>query len=78
MNKNMKIVAALVAVVIVVAAALMLTSSMWMHTPSDANPAAKVTSEGDVSRTIDDVGSDISGISNSLNQIDSTLSDSNA
>ncbi len=76
-NKIIAIVAAVI-IVVVIAAGILIGLSMMNNTPSGGDTSAKLTSEGDVSRTIDDVGSDISGISGTLDQIDSTFSDSNA
>jgi len=44
----------------------------------DTNTSVKITSADQANKTVGDVSSDISGISNSLDQIDQTLTDTNA
>lgn len=40
--------------------------------------ATKITSDKDAAKAVADIGSDISGIKNSLNEVDNTLTDQNS
>jgi hypothetical protein len=44
---------------------------------TDTNTQVKITTADQANKTVGDVSSDISGISNSLDQIDQTLTDTN-
>jgi|GEM_PF-1553068 len=46
--------------------------------PATGNGATNIASEKDAAKTIADVSTDLSGITNSLNEINSTLTDQNA
>lgn len=62
---------------IIVLVMVLLAISMLFFGCTQLTSTTKVTSESDASKTLTDVGTDISGISQSLNDIDKTLTDTN-
>lgn len=62
---------------IIVLVMVLLAISMLFFGCTQLTSTTKVTSESDASKTLTDVGTDISGISQSLNDIDQSLTDTN-
>jgi len=74
MNKKMLIVLVVVIAIIVVgAAAIMMNGALNDQT---GNPI-KITSDSQAKSTITDIGTDLSGISNTLDNLGGTLTDTN-
>lgn len=63
---------------IIVLAMVVLAISMIFFGCTGIQPTPKVTSDSEASKALVDVGTDISGISQSLNSIDKTLIDTNS
>ncbi len=60
--------------IIAVGIVLLLTFSMFFGcTQPDANDGTKITNDADAIETISDAGSDISGVTETLNDIDTDL-----
>ena len=62
---------------IIVLAMVVLVLSLLFFGCTQGVTKTTVTSESDASKTLTDVGTDISGISQSLNEIDQSLTDTN-
>ena len=70
--------AVLTAIFLIFAVSLLFGCTQGNGNDNNLSGVAKVTTSADASKALNDVSGDISGISNSLNEIDKTLTDTNA